>query len=173
MTPYPWPDALIILALILLNGLFAMTEMAVVSARPARLKAAAERGSSGARCALALANEPGKLLSTVQIGITLIGIIAGAYSGASLGHPTAERLFAWGVPARYADDAGFALVIAITTFASLIVGELVPKQIALRLAEPIATWMARPMVVLSRAAAPLVWLLDRSSALLLRLLDSF
>ncbi|MES2491791.1 MAG: hemolysin family protein [Pseudomonadota bacterium] len=170
MTPYPWPDALIILALILLNGLFAMTEMAVVSARPARLKAAAERGSSGARCALALANEPGKLLSTVQIGITLIGIIAGAYSGASLGHPTAERLFAWGVPARYADDAGFALVIAITTFASLIVGELVPKQIALRLAEPIATWMARPMVVLSRAAAPLVWLLDRSSALLLRLL---
>jgi len=170
VTPYPWPDALIILALILLNGLFAMTEMAVVSARPARLKAAAERGSSGARCALALANDPGKLLSTVQIGITLIGIIAGAYSGASLGQPTAERLAASGVPARYADDAGFALVIAVTTFASLIVGELVPKQIALRLAEPIATWMARPMVVLSRAAAPLVWLLDRSSALLIRLI---
>ncbi len=170
MTPYPWPDALVIVGLILLNGVFSMSEMAIVSARPARLKIAAERGSGGARSAQALAGDPGKMLSTAQIGITLIGIIAGAYSGASLGRPTGERLEAWGVPTRYADDAGFALVIALTTFASLVVGELVPKRVALRLAEPIAIVVARPMVVLSRAAAPLVWLLDRSSTLLIRLI---
>ena len=147
-----------------------MSELAIVSARPARLKVAAERGSRGARCALALAGDPGKLLSTAQIGITLIGILAGAYSGASLGGPTAERLLAWGVPARYADDAGFVLVIAVTTYASLVVGELVPKQVALRLAEAIAIYAARPMLMLSRITAPLVWLLERSSGLLLRML---
>ena len=170
MTPFPWPDVLIIVGLILVNGVFAMSELAIVSARPARLKVAAERGSRGARCALALAGDPGKLLSTAQIGITLIGILAGAYSGASLGGPTAERLLAWGVPARYADDAGFVLVIAVTTYASLVVGELVPKQVALRLAEAIAIYAARPMLMLSRITAPLVWLLERSSGLLLRML---
>lgn len=169
MTPYPWPDALIILGLVVLNALFSMTELAIVSARPARLKVAAEGGSKGAKLALELAGDPGKLLSTAQIGITLIGIIAGAYSGASLGGPTGERLAAIGVPAEWAPSAGFTLVIAITTYLSLVVGELVPKQLALRVAEPIAIIAAAPMLLMARAAAPLVWLLDSSSSLLLRL----
>ncbi|PLK27132.1 hemolysin family protein [Novosphingobium sp. TH158] len=170
MTPFPWSDVAVILALIVLNGLFSMSELAIVSARPARLKVAAERGSKGAVCALALAADPGKFLSTVQIGITLVGIIAGAYSGASLGGPTGERLAAWGVPVRFADDAGFAVVIAMTTYLSLVIGELVPKQVALRHAEGIATLAALPMALVARITAPLVWLLDRSSGLLLRLL---
>ena len=169
MTPYPWPDALIILGLVVLNALFSMSELAIVSARPARLKVAAENGSKGAKVALDLASDPGKLLSTAQIGITLIGIIAGAYSGSSLGGPTGERLAAAGFPAAYAETAGFMLVIAGTTYLSLVVGELVPKQLALRAAEPIAIFAAAPMVLMSRATAPLVWALDRSSGLLLRL----
>jgi putative hemolysin len=105
----------------------------------------------------------------VQIGITLVGIVAGAYSGASLGGPVGERLAALGVPTKFADDFGFALVIVATTYFSLVVGELVPKQLALRAAEPIAKAAALPMLLVARSAAPVVWLLDRSSALLLRL----
>ena len=171
MTPYPWSDVLIIAGLILLNGLFSMSELAIVSARPARLRMLADRGSSRAKTALDLAADPGKFLSTVQIGITLIGIIAGAYSGASLGGPVAERLLLLGVPADWADDVSFASVVGLTTFASLIVGELVPKQFALRAPEPIAVVMAMPMLMLSRVTAPLVWLLDRTSALIFRILD--
>ncbi|MDD3798563.1 MAG: hemolysin family protein [Novosphingobium sp.] len=169
MAPFPWPDVVIIAALILLNGVFSMSELAIVSARTAQLRVAAERGSGGAKTALALAADPGKFLSTVQIGITLVGIIAGAYSGASLGGPVGERLAALGVPGDYAEQAGFALVIALTTYFSLVVGELVPKQFALRAAVPIAMVMAQPMALLARAAAPFVWLLDRSSGLLMRL----
>ena len=106
----------------------------------------------------------------MQIGITLVGIVAGAYSGASLGGPVGERLQALGLPSTYADEAGFAVVIALTTYGSLVVGELVPKQVALRAAVPIALVMARPMALLARIAAPLVWLLDTSSGLLIRLL---
>jgi len=168
-SPFPWSDVFIIAALVLLNGLFSMSELAIVSARPARLKVAAEDGSRGAQVALDLASNPGKFLSTVQIGITLVGIIAGAYSGASLGGPTGERLQMLGVPAEYADNAGFILVIAITTYFSLVVGELVPKQFALRAAEPIARLASVPMLIVSRVCAPFVWLLDRSSDLLLRL----
>jgi putative hemolysin len=170
VTPFPWTDVLVIAGLILLNGLFSMSELAIVSARPARLKVAAERGSGGARCALVLATDPGKFLSTVQIGITLIGIVAGAYSGASLGGPTGERLALLGIPPRAADEAGFVLVIAATTYFSLVVGELVPKQVALRVAEPVAIITSRPMRLLARIVAPFVWLLDRSSGLLLRLI---
>ena len=161
---------MIIGALIVLNGVFAMSELAIVSARTARLRSAAQRGSTGAQTALRLAADPGKFLSTVQIGITLIGIVAGAYSGASLGAPVGERLAGLGLPAEYAEQAGFALVIALTTYFSLVVGELVPKQVALRAAVPIAMTMARPMAILARVAAPLVWLLDVSSSLLIRLL---
>ncbi len=161
---------LIIAGLILLNGLFSMSELAIVSARPARLKVLADRGNKGARTALVLASDPGKFLSTVQIGITLVGIIAGAYSGASLGGPTGERLQALGLPDRWAPEAGFAIVIAVTTYLSLVVGELVPKQVALRSAEPIAVVAALPMALIARLTAPLVWLLDQSSGLLLRLL---
>ncbi len=170
VTPFPWSDLLIIAGLILLNGVFAMSELAIVSAKTSHLRSAAQKRTPGARTALRLASDPGKFLSTVQIGITLIGIIAGAYSGASLGGPVGERLAALGLPARWAEEAGFALVIALTTYFSLVIGELVPKQVALRLAVPIALIMARPMAILSRVAAPVVWLLDTSSAILLRLL---
>ncbi|HSM54115.1 MAG TPA: hemolysin family protein [Erythrobacter sp.] len=170
MTPFPWPDAIIIAGLILLNGVFAMSELAIVSAKSTRLRAKRDKGSASARVALSLAADPGKFLSTVQIGITLIGIIAGAYSGASLGGPVGERLAALGVPAEWAGNAGFALVIALTTYFSLVVGELVPKQLALRHAVPIALAMARPMAFLARVAAPLVWVLDSSSGLLIRLM---
>lgn len=147
-----------------------MSELAIVSARPARLKVSVEDGSRGAQVALDLAANPGKFLSTVQIGITLVGIIAGAYSGASLGGPTGERLVLLGVPVEYAEDVGFVLVIAITTYFSLVVGELVPKQLALRAAEPIARLAAIPMLLISRVCAPFVWLLDKSSEFLMRMM---
>jgi putative hemolysin len=171
VTPFPWTDLLIIAALILLNGLFSMSELAIVSARQARLRVSADRGSKSARTAIALAADPGKFLSTVQIGITLIGIIAGAYSGSSLGGPVGERLQALGLPTRFAPEAGFTLVIIATTYASLVIGELVPKQLALRTAEPVAILMARPMALLATAMAPFVWLLDKSSGLILGLLS--
>lgn len=169
MTPFPWTDLLIIAGLILLNGLFSMSELAIVSARSARLNVSAEKGSGAAKTALELAADPGKFLSTVQIGITLIGIIAGAYSGASLGEPVGERVKMLGVPDSIASQAGFTLVIIATTYGSLVVGELVPKQLALRMAEPVAILMARPMLWLARLMAPFVWLLDKSSGVVLRL----
>ena len=170
LQPFPWIDVLIIVALVALNGVFAMSELAIVSARKPRLEAMARKGRSGARIAIALAAQPGRFLSTVQIGITLIGIIAGAYSGASLGGPTGQRIAALGISAETADALGFAIVIGLTTFISLIIGELVPKQFALRAPEPIAVVMARPMVWLAYATAPLVWLLDRTSAAIFRLI---
>lgn len=169
VTPFPWIDLLIITGLILLNGLFSMSELAIVSARAPRLRALADKGSRSAKAALDLAAEPGRFLSTVQIGITLIGIIAGAYSGSSLGGPVGERLALLGIPARFASEAGFAVVIMATTYASVVVGELVPKQLALRMAEPVALTMARPMSILATAMGPFVWLLDRSSTLILRI----
>lgn len=170
MTPFPWTDLLIIAGLIVLNGVFAMSELAIVSAKTARLRSKRDKGSASAAVALRLASDPGKFLSTVQIGITLIGIVAGAYSGASLGAPVGERLERLGVSPEWADDAGFATVIALTTYFSLVVGELVPKQLALRHAVPIALVMGRPMALLARVAAPLVWVLDTSSGFLIRLL---
>lgn len=169
VTPFPWTDLFIILALVVLNGVFAMSELAIVSAKTSALEAKAEAGSKAARIAIALAADPGKFLSTVQIGITLIGIIAGAYSGASLGGPVGERLAALGLPPEYADETGFVVVIAFTTYLSLIVGELVPKQLALQAAVPVSLVMAPPMAFLARAAAPLVWVLDSSSAAIIRL----
>jgi len=173
LPPFPWTDVLIILALVALNGVFAMSELAIVSARKARLEAMARgRGrwlGGGAREAVGLAADPGRFLSTVQIGITLIGIGTGAYSGASLGTPVAARLQALGLGAEAAENTGYALVIALTTYASLIVGELVPKQFALRNPEAIAASVARPMRWLAVATAPLVWVLDKSSALIFRL----
>ncbi|MBX7482321.1 hemolysin family protein [Qipengyuania qiaonensis] len=170
MTPFPLTDLLIIAGLIVLNGVFAMSELAIVSAKTSSLQQAASKGSGGASTAIALAADPGKFLSTVQIGITLVGIISGAYSGASLGGPVGERLAVLGVPERYAEEIGFASVIALTTYATLVIGELVPKQIALRAAVPISIVMAQPMALLARVAAPLVWLLDASSGVLIRLL---
>ncbi|MDO6413846.1 hemolysin family protein [Sphingomonas sp. BIUV-7] len=168
--PFPWSDLAIILFLMVLNGVFAMSELAIVSSRRPRLEALARRGRSGARVAMALAGDPGKFLSTVQTGITLIGILAGAYSGSSLGGPVGELLLPLGLAPDTAAQTGFVLVIIGTTYLSLIVGELVPKQFALRQPELIASFVARPMLWLSRVGAPFVWVLDRSSALIFHLL---
>jgi len=170
LPPFPWIDVAIILALVALNGVFSMSELAIVSARKARLEAMARVGRRGARTAIELAADPGKFLSTVQIGITLIGVVAGAYSGASLGEPTAARFERLGLSAATAHTVGITLVIGLTTFASLVIGELVPKQFALRSPEPIATVMALPMLWLARITAPIVWFLDTTSGLIFRLL---
>ena len=160
----------IVAVLIVINGLLAMSELAIVSSRPARLAALAERGVSGSRRALALASDPGKFLSTVQIGITLVGVASGAFSGATLG----ARLSAWlvdlGLSARLADGLGVGAGVTLITYASLIIGELVPKQIALRDPEAVAVKVAPAMVVLAKISSPLVWILDRSGKGLLWLL---
>ena len=169
-SPIPWFDVVIILALVALNGVLSMSELAIVSSREARLKAMAKGGSTGAQCALQLASNPGRFLSTVQIGITLVGILAGAYSGAALGGPVGERIALLGVEPETAETIGFAIVIVLTTFASVVIGEIVPKQFALRSPEPIAALVARPMRWLSTATGPIVWLLDQTSKLIFRLL---
>src|SRR6059058_5158501 len=169
ISPIPWLDVLLILALVALNGVLAMSELAIVSSREARLKAMARNGSSGAQCALQLAADPGRFLSTVQSGITLIAIFAGAFSGATLGEPTAQRVQLLGLDASTAHTVGFGVVIVLTTFVSLVIGEIVPKQLALRSPEPIAVVVSRPLRLLSKVTAPFVWLLDRSSSLIFKL----
>jgi putative hemolysin len=160
----------IVLALIVLNGALAMSEMSVVSSRPARLKGMADQGRHGARAALRLAENPGRFLSTVQIGITLVAVVSGAFSGAAFGPPLASLLVDLGVDPEWAVTLGFGGVIVLLTYLSLIVGELVPKQIALKNPEGIACLVALPMNILSKVASPLVWLLDRSGRALLLLL---
>jgi putative hemolysin len=170
LSPFPWLDVVVIMLLVGLNGLLAMSELAIVSSRRPRLKAMAKRGRRGAQTALDLGGDPGRFLSTVQIGITLVGILAGAYSGSRLGQPVGARLEQLGLEASTAQTIGFALVIVLTTYASLVIGELVPKQFALRAPEGIAAVMAPPMLWLARATAPFVWLLDKTSAGIFRLL---
>ena len=170
MLPFPWLDLVLILALIALNGVLSMSELAIVSSREARLKAMVKSGSSGAKVALRLAAEPGRFLSTVQTGITLIGILAGAYSGARLGTPVGQRIALLGIEPETAATIGFGLVIVVTTFASLVIGEIVPKQFALRSPEPIAAIVARPLEWLSKITAPFVWLLDKTSSLIFKAL---
>jgi len=154
----------------LVNALFAMSELAIVSARKPRLEAMARKGRKGARVALDLSADPGKFLSTVQTGITLTAVLAGAFSGEALGGPVAERLEYLGVGHDAAQHWGFGLVIVATTYLSLVIGELVPKQIALTAPEPIAAIAGLPMLWMSRIGAPFVWLLEHSSALLIRLM---
>jgi putative hemolysin len=170
LTPIPWIDVAIILALVVLNGIFAMTELAIVSARPARLQALVNAGSKGAKAVLVLREDPGRFLSSVQIGITAISILAGAFSGERLGGPIGERLAFIISDPEVAHSIGFAIAIILTTYLSLIIGELVPKQIALRNPEPVAALAARPMILLARVTAPLVWTLDASSAAIFRLM---
>ena len=160
----------VVLALILLNGVLAMSELAVVSSRMARLQARAERGERGAQAAIELARDPGRFLSTVQIGITLVGILSGALSGATIGVRVAAMLPAIGVPEAYASEIGIGLVVVVITYLSLILGELVPKQVALSDPEAVAVRVAPAMRLLSVVALPLVWLLDRSGSLVLALL---
>jgi putative hemolysin len=168
--PFPWIDVVVVLALMLVNALFAMSELAIVSARKPRLEAMARRGRRGARVALDLAADPGKFLSTVQTGITLTAVLTGAFSGEALGGPIGERLQLLGMSPESAAHWGFGLVIVATTYLSLVIGELVPKQLALTAPEPIAAVASVPMLWLSRIAAPFVWLLEHSSGLLIRLM---
>jgi putative hemolysin len=164
-------ELLIVLLLILLNGLFAMAEMAIVSARRARLKHAANQGDRGAKVALTLAENPGRFLSTVQIGITLIGVLAGAFGGATLSKALAVWLAAeFPAAAEYAEAISIGAVVVSITFLSLILGELVPKRLALSRPEAIASRLARGMALLSRIAGPVVWLLSGATEIVLRLL---
>jgi len=160
-------DVLVILSLLVLNGVFAMAEIALITARKTRLKRLAEAGSSGARLALKLGENPERFLSTVQVGITLVGVFAGAFGGARLA-PYVTPFFAE-VPllAPHAERISFFLVVALITYVSLVVGELVPKGLAMRFPELIAVRMARPMDILSTVAKPLVFFLELSTRLVL------
>ena len=163
-------EIITVVLLTILNGVLAMSELAVVSSRPARLRVMADKGSRGARMAIELADNPGRFLSTVQIGITLVGILSGAFSGATLGARLSGWLLGQGLSPALADALGVGSVVVLITYLSLIVGELVPKQIALREPEAVASRVAPTMTLLSRLAAPLVWLLDTSGRLVLKLL---
>ncbi|MFN6956323.1 MAG: CNNM domain-containing protein, partial [Acetobacteraceae bacterium] len=160
----------VIIVLVLLNGAFAMSELAIVSSRRARLQAMQRRGSAGAAEALALAENPQRFLPTVQVGITLVGIFAGAFGGARLAGTLGELFDAIPGVAPFGREIAFGLVVVAITYLSLILGELVPKQIALRNPERVAALVARPLSGLARISAPVVWLLGKSSALVLGLL---
>ncbi|MBI4475371.1 MAG: HlyC/CorC family transporter [Acidobacteria bacterium] len=161
---------LVILLLIVLNGLFAMAEMAVVSARKPRLQQLASEGSAGAQTALDLSSNPDRFLSTIQIGITLIGILAGAFGERTLGNQVAAPLRNFATIAPYSDAIAFGLVVVLITYLSLILGELVPKRLALQNPERIASIMASPMHVLSEIGGPAVTFLGGSTRLVLRVL---
>jgi putative hemolysin len=160
----------IIVALILLNGLLALAELAIVSSRRARLQALVDRDVVGSRRALALATNPGRFLSTVQIGITLVGVLSGAFSGATFGLRLTEWFVALGLRASVAEALGVGLVVAVIAYLSLVIGELVPKQIALRDPEKIAVRVAPAMTVMASIASPIVSFLDFSGRAVLRAL---
>jgi putative hemolysin len=163
-------EIVVVLLLIVFNGILAMSEMAIVSSRRIRLEQQAASGSAGARAALELVDEPNRFLSTVQIGITMVGVLAGAFGGATLSHYLAAVLDDLPFVERYSRTLGFVLVVAAITYLSLVVGELVPKRLALRQPERIAALIARPMQRLSVIATPAVAFLGVSTDALLRLL---
>ncbi len=163
-------EILIIVALILLNGIFSMSEVALISARSARLQTDAKKGSKAAQKALDLAGNPDRFLSTVQIGITLIGILTGIYSGSKIAADFSEVLVGLGLSAAYASPLAQGVIVIIVTFLTIVFGELVPKRIGLALAEPMAKLMARPMNLLAGIASPCVWLLSKSTETFFRLL---
>ncbi len=165
-------EILILLLLILANGLFAMTEIAVVSSRKARLQQMAEDGSAGARTALSLAEDPNRLLSTIQVGITLIGVLSGALGGATLAGDLAPVIakIPWAWVQTYSYQIAFVLTVMFITYLSLVLGELVPKRLGLNNPEGVAVRMARGMSELSNVAQPLVRLLSGSTDAILRLL---
>lgn len=165
-------DLLVVFVLVIINGVLAASELSIVSARKARLQPRAEEGDAGARTALELATEPDRFLSTVQIGITLVGIIAGAFGGAALTDPVAGWLRRVPPLAPYAGVVAGLLVVGFITYLSLLIGELVPKRLALQNPEGIAIRMARPMAMLARIAAPIVAFLAVSSDVVLRLLGA-
>jgi putative hemolysin len=164
-----YAELAVVIVLIVFNGSLAMAELAVVSSRRGRLQGLVDRDVVGSRRALALANDPGRFLSTVQIGITLVGVLSGAFSGATLGVRLGNFIESLGVSPTIANYAGMGIVVALITYVSLIIGELVPKQIALRDAEGVAVRVAPAMTHLARIGAPLVWLLDVSGDAMLHL----
>ena len=163
-------EILTVLVLTCINGLLAMSELAVASSRLPKLKLMAEQGVSGARRAVVLASDHGEFLSTVQIGITLIGILSGAVSGATLGLRMSQWLMSYGLSESVSETLGYGIVIGGITYLSLIVGELVPKQIALTNPERIACLVAPAMTALAKIAAPIVWFLSKSGRIILTLI---
>lgn len=163
-------DILIIIFLIILNGVFSMSEIAVISARKARLTTDAKQGNSSAKAALKLANEPDRFLSTIQIGITLIGILTGVYSGDVLADDFDAVLKNIGVPESVSYTLAKTTIVIAVTYLTLIFGELVPKRIGLSVAEKVAKVMARPMQILSTVASPFVWILSKSTSLIFNVL---
>ncbi|QSZ67809.1 HlyC/CorC family transporter [Methanofollis aquaemaris] len=163
-------EVALIVILIVLNGIFAMSEFAIVSARKARLHQRAEKGDAGAATALALAESPTSFLSTIQIGITLVGILAGAFGGATVAAGVAPFFQEIPALAPYSQALSITLVVLVITYLTLIFGELVPKRIALNSAEEIASMVARPMHVLSFVATPIVFVLSRSTEAVLRVM---
>ncbi len=163
-------DLFIIFILILLNGVFSMSEVALISARKSRLASDARKGSVSAKVALKLAEDPDRFLSTIQIGITLIGILTGLFSGAALSGQFAAWLVTAGVKVSVAKALAQTIIVAAVTYLSIVVGELLPKRIGLNSSDAVARMVARPMKMLSVAAMPAVWLLSRSTNILVRLL---
>ncbi len=164
-----WINFLIILVLILINAFFALSELAIVSARPERLQAMAMTGQKGAAKALEMTREPASLLSTVQVGITLVGILAGAFGGATISGELAAVMTSWPLVGPYADAISLVLVVGLITYLSVVIGELVPKQLALQNPEAVAVRVARPMDLLSRLARPIVIVLTFSTNAVLAL----
>ncbi len=162
-------EAAIILLLILLNGAFSLSELALVSARRARLAVLVRKGVPGAAAARSLSEDPQRFLPTVQVGITLVSVLTGVFGGARIAHHVQASLEQYPAIAAYAESLALSLVVVVTTFLTLVLGELVPKQLALRNPELMATRVAYPIILFSRIGAPVVWLLGVSSAAVLRL----
>ena len=165
-------DILLLFCLICINGVFAMSEIAVVSARKARLQKLADDGSPGAEAALALSNEPSGFLSTIQVGITTVGILSGAIGENTLAEPLASWLLQWPLLAPYARGIALTLVVIGLTYFSIVIGELVPKRLGLLAPEQVASLIAPPMGMLAKVGKPLVWLFSASSGLILRLIGA-
>ena len=163
-------EIIIILLLILLNGIFAMSEIAVIQARKTTLSNDEKKGSKGAKTALRLANDPDRFLSTVQIGITLIGILTGIYSGASLSGRFSDVFESFGMPERWAYPLAQGIIVIVVTYLTIIFGELVPKRIGMSVAERVSEIISRPMYVLSVIAGPFVWVLSKSTEAVVDLL---
>ena len=163
-------DFIIIIILIILNGIFAMSEIAVISARKSALMKESKEGNKNAKTALSLANNPDKFLSTIQIGITLIGILTGIYSGDTVAKELSNILIKIHIPTVYASSISKIIVVALVTYLTLIFGELVPKRLGMVMPEKIAKTVASPMIILSKIGAPFVWILSQSALIVSKIL---
>lgn len=162
-------ELIVIFVLLLINAFFALSEMAIVSASRPLLRQMAKQGNNRAELALRLAEDPGKFLSTVQVGITLVGTLAGTYGGATIAEKIAPALNAVSWINPYGSTVAVAVVVTLITYMSVVIGELIPKQLALRNSEGVAMFVAGPMLFLSRLAAPVVYLFETSAALFIRM----